>query len=50
MPSPFLLENKAGQKLLFSDFAIKYEWYEDVIDIFKQVGFAVRARPSFKAH
>jgi hypothetical protein len=30
MPSLFQLENKAGQKLLFNDFAIKYEWYEVV--------------------
>jgi hypothetical protein len=34
MPSLFLLENKAGLKLLFSDFAKKYEWYEVVIVIF----------------
>jgi hypothetical protein len=39
MPSLFLLENKAGQKLLFCDFAIKYEWYEVAIVIFKLVGF-----------
>ncbi len=33
------MENKAGQKLLFSDFAKKYECYEIVIVIFKLVGF-----------